>query len=376
MRRVRWPFPPACPCARSLAGMPSASITSCGNSRATASGWPTHFSHSAAADRQHGGRGQSLPPPSNTGAGHPGCMRRHLRSGAGAAPGGSDRSAPATSGPATNRRMRRWRLHLSGRRRPATGREGSLTRDCGLWRRPAPPAAWPRASQGHRVQPPRRARRGAVSIRPTGNSPAAWHGRLIEQPSRKLKAKVLRSNRPLAWKKASSDASRASMAGATMGTVGQITASKPSSRCSTLAIQSRRLSCMAMYCWAVTALAQARCAATRWSKAALAAWPGAGGAAQGLHRRETAGRIDLPISASSANGNSISWRQLPTAWTAASEGSADSRASSASSSTVCGTARRKPRKRLAGPARAHPRARHRPVRQFHARAMRTPCPAT
>ena len=46
------------------------------------------------------------------------------------------------------------------------------------------------------------------TIRPTGSSPAPWHGRLRAQPSRKLTMLGLRSSRPLAAKNASSSATQ------------------------------------------------------------------------------------------------------------------------------------------------------------------------
>ena len=196
---------------RSLAGMPSASVTSRDSSRATATGSPMRTTTSLRPIASTVA-GQSLPPPSNSSS-----RRRAAPAapGRGApAPGGSDSSAPAASGSATNRRI--------------------------VMRRAAASTASAAAASAASCPP------GAVSIRPTGSSPAAWQGSVKAQPSRKLATKVLRSSRPLARKKASSLATRSAIGGAVIGTVGQTMASKPSSRRPTRAIQSRRRCCITM----------------------------------------------------------------------------------------------------------------------------------
>ncbi len=58
--------------------------------------------------------------------------------------------------------------------------------------------------------------------------------------------KVLRKSKPLALKKASSLARSGAMGGAVIGSVGQTSASKPSSRRVTRSIQSPRRCCMVM----------------------------------------------------------------------------------------------------------------------------------
>ena len=66
---------------------------------------------------------------------------------------------------------------------------------------------------------------GALIIKPTGSSPARWQGSDTEQPSSKLISEGLRRSSRLTLKKVSSEASKASVRGATIGTVGISTAS-------------------------------------------------------------------------------------------------------------------------------------------------------
>src|SRR5216684_7942896 len=64
----------------------------------------------------------------------------------------------------------------------------------------------------------------AISMKPTGSSPAAWQGRLMAQRSRKLPIVVLRSNSRFFLVKPSGVATSSSV-GATMAQVGMMVAS-------------------------------------------------------------------------------------------------------------------------------------------------------
>ena len=70
-----------------------------------------------------------------------------------------------------------------------------------------------------------------ISIKPTGGSPSRWHGRLIEQRSKKLPNAVLRSVSRLT-RLYSRSSSRSAMRGGTIGTVGMISASNSRVRAS------------------------------------------------------------------------------------------------------------------------------------------------
>ena len=63
------------------------------------------------------------------------------------------------------------------------------------------------------------------TIRPTGSSPTAWHGIESAQPSSRLTTDVLRSSRALAAWNAASLSMSGAIAGATIGTVGDNSAS-------------------------------------------------------------------------------------------------------------------------------------------------------